>query len=305
VSTDRIQHSKEEWDRIEAENKAEDEAFAKRRAQREIVAAGSGYIFRDLYGIHPDEQIQVQESVDRINQRFRELFGLRRKAIELVFEIGAELCELKENKVPGKWTEFCKAKFPTIHQRSLEDYMKLARERPWLESKYVKIESDSFFEVCPTMKLMLGDLQERNRDQRATQGKPPIRHRSETKEKHASRSTPEPQKEPLTDVDAKVVSSSDSKNGSERLSPPPSLVPAPNLERPTGDPPAVNSEPEEADPEPEKHDQKASEAAVEQNQLDNETQAARYFTDELKAAAPRLWERLCPECKTVLIGEEH
>ena len=106
MSTERIQHSKEEWEQIEAERrKAEDEAFAKRKAQGEIVSASPRYVVCDSFGIHPDDQIIIQKCIERINQHYRELVGLPKKARDLLFEIGAELLDLKEPRVwsLGRW----------------------------------------------------------------------------------------------------------------------------------------------------------------------------------------------------------
>jgi hypothetical protein len=191
MSTERTKHSKEEWDRVNAErSKAEDEAYAQRKAQEGAPSPGPMKLaIRNEFGIYPDEQALIQGRIDQINRHFKEAKDLGRRAKQLAFGIGAELIDLKENKVyQGKWTDFCKAKFPEIHQRVLENCMQLARNREWLEHKYRENESeDSFFEVCPTIKLMLGDIHERNRNERTAQGKPPIRHRSAAKEKRASR----------------------------------------------------------------------------------------------------------------------
>jgi hypothetical protein len=208
---DRITHTTEEWAQLEAEQlKAEDEAFARRKAQEGVLSpAFTKLVFRSEYGIHPDEQVLVQGRIDRINQHFQEVKASWQRAKQLAFEIGAELIDLKENKVySGKWTHFCKAKFPEIHQRVLENCMQLARNREWLERKYPENETDSFFEVCPTIKLMLGDIQERNREERKAQGKPPIRHKSASKKKRGSR-------ESVRDVPSEVMPPSHTSQSAE------------------------------------------------------------------------------------------
>jgi hypothetical protein len=59
--SDRIEHSREEWHRINAERrKVEAESYAKRKAREEVPdSAETKWIVRNLYGIHPDDEPTV------------------------------------------------------------------------------------------------------------------------------------------------------------------------------------------------------------------------------------------------------
>jgi hypothetical protein len=138
----------------------------------------SRLILRDLFGVLPDDQADVQARVERINQRLKELRDWSYKIRDIFFEIGAELLDLKEKRIfEYKWTDFCKAEFPDVGQREIEKWMQLAKNRSWLELKY-KNDLRVGFDNWPPLNLMLKDIQERNRATRAVQGKPPIRHKS-------------------------------------------------------------------------------------------------------------------------------
>jgi hypothetical protein len=298
-----IQHLREEWDKIEAERRNdEDEASARRKEREEIVPAGPLYVVRDSFGIHPDEQTDIQTCVDRINQRYQELAGMPRRVRDLLFEIGAELLDLKSNKVyPDKWTDFCAEKFKGIGQRQIQRYMQLAENRSWLEAKYQKTESADSFLDWPPMNRMIEDIQEYHRNQREAQGMPPIKHRSATNKKRASRA-PEPEEKPPIDVKTEVVSSADSGKDSESLPPsPPPPFPEAAYERFLAEQ-RKPQEPQAIDPEPQELHE--PERDVEQENVDKETDAARYCADDLKKSAPRFWARLCPECQAILTGEE-
>ena len=186
----RPRHSKDEWAQIEAERrKAEDEAFAERKTQGEVVPAGARPVVRDSFGIHPDETEVIRTRIREIVRRHVEIESMPRRMLVLAWEEGQELIELKENKVySGKWKEFCEDVFPEISLRNIERYIQLAKNKEWLLAKYEKTTRRVDFDELPPIRQALTDIQQRNREERERQGKPPIGHRSATKEKQGSQS---------------------------------------------------------------------------------------------------------------------
>jgi hypothetical protein len=138
-------------------------------------------VWRDSYGIHPDEKPLIEDRIRYITNGHLELESMPRRMLLLAWEIGFEFIELKENTVyGGKWTDFCQDMFPEISSRNIERYMQLARGKDWLLKKY---ENDTRvgLEELPPIRQALADLQEHNRAEREKEGKPPIQHRPKEK----------------------------------------------------------------------------------------------------------------------------
>jgi hypothetical protein len=98
--SDRIEHSREEWDHIDAERrKAEDEAYAKRKAQEGLVSVPAKFITRNEFGFLPEDEPAVEAKVKYLLTQHHELELMPWKMLERAWAIGMELIALKRESL--------------------------------------------------------------------------------------------------------------------------------------------------------------------------------------------------------------
>jgi hypothetical protein len=78
-----------------------------------------------LEKINADTQ---QAAIKEINRLHNEIVEADQTSLEKAIEAGAMLCALKRIVGHGKWTEYLKANFPTISERTAQDYMWAAKK---------------------------------------------------------------------------------------------------------------------------------------------------------------------------------
>src|SRR5215469_4298674 len=135
--SDRIKHSREEWDRINAERrKAEDEAYAKRKAQGEVASSqtSSELVLPDLDEIRSSQPITPKE-IQKVLIWHRELHEPMRMILSRAIRIGGKLRCWHDLIPHGKWLKWCSANLSEINQRTIQYYLQLWENREWLETR--------------------------------------------------------------------------------------------------------------------------------------------------------------------------
>jgi hypothetical protein len=205
--SDHIEHSREEWDRINAERcKSEDGAYAKRKAQGEVASSqtSSELVLPDLDEIGPYRPIS-QEEIAEVKRLHDDIVTTPLKIFRLGQLLASQL-ELIPHGSKEKWRE---RTYPEIGLTTIRLWIRIAEptNRKRLEDKFpiirqqlpISSRTKTDLDLLPSVRQLRDATMEFEAQEPKAQGKPPIRHRSATKEKRGSR--------PVCDVSAETVPS--------------------------------------------------------------------------------------------------
>jgi hypothetical protein len=194
MSAEHILRPKEEWEQIEAEQrKAEDEAAAKRKVQGEVVGpqTSNKLVLPDSNEISPYFPIP-QKEISEVKRLHEDIITTPLK----VFRLGDLLASQLELIPHGSREKWCEQTYPEIGLTTIRLWIRIAKNRNRLEERFPIIRQQlpisswtkTDLDLLPSVRQMRDATMEVEAQERETQGKPPIRHRSATKEKRTSRS---------------------------------------------------------------------------------------------------------------------
>jgi hypothetical protein len=132
--SNRIEHSREEWDRINAERrKAEDEAYAKRKAKGEVPGSQTSHqlALPDPDDIRPHRSIP-EEEIAEVKRLHLDVISTPLK----IFRLG-ELLERQLELIPhGDKEKWFEQTYPEIGLTTIRLWIRIARQRSRLETKF-------------------------------------------------------------------------------------------------------------------------------------------------------------------------
>jgi hypothetical protein len=268
--------SKEEWDKIEAETrKAQDEAFAKHKAEQGEIVASSGFIVSDPDEICPARPISKQE-IAHVVMMHKVIFT----SLECAFDIGHKLRNWHGLVPSGKWLKWLEQNIPEISERMASTYIRLWDNHEWLRKHPQISDGVANSEIPPSIRKAEALIREK--DGNKPRGAP---------KRKVGFVRP---KEPATiDVKTEVVSPTDARTHKP--------LPPGNAGATTVVP---ESEPEpgpEFEPEPAFNaDEMEEEFYQVPDDPKKEIDAARYCVNDLTTNAPHIWEKLCEGCQAIL-----
>jgi hypothetical protein len=129
-----------------------------------VTVKPSTMIIRDPAEIRPTLQIAKREIEEVLNWH-RELHQPMRLLLNQAIRIGAKLRGWRDLVPHGRWLEWCQQNIPEIHERMVQNYIRLWDNHEWLATR-LNYETVSYLEEQPTIKGALALLADRRKAER-------------------------------------------------------------------------------------------------------------------------------------------
>jgi hypothetical protein len=224
--------------------------------------------------IRPRRPIQQKE----IDQLLKDHWDLQKGSLfllERAFEIGFRLRCWHDLLPHGQWLKWLEKHIPQISERTITNYLRLWDNNEWLRTKFPNQQKIADLSEIPTVRDALTLIQAK--DANKPRGAPPKRKVGVTIQKRDRRTAGEQA--------AALAVVAQTAGAVLNLPLPVQEIPVevvPNKESPNAE--------------------TFLPAAVEPEEIDDETNAAHYCATDLKQSAPHFWARLCPRCRAILEG---